>query len=454
MERPCNIVIPMAGLGSRFTDYGFKINKYLLPIDDRLTKMIESAIVSLNAPAGTGFIFILREESGPDTSLRILLTSICHKNNYNCKICSSPSLTEGPTSTVYIAKEYINNDTPLIVSNSDQILDWNFNSFYDHCSSYDGGVLTYKPSYELIPGSKDKNSFVRCDHEGKPLQFTEKIVISDEALVGVHYYKKGSYFVEAAEYTFENNMRAPNGEFYLSLTYQAMIHLGKSLTTYNLSNNGGTYYAVGEPGDYFKYYNKNAPIITQSLTEFVDSFKINECNFRFSKSLGETITFRDELVIVLNEAVSHDCSKDPFARIVNLGSIFLSGPVLQRTFPENTIMLRHPIYTECITQPLNLANYLRGWIIGNFQPSVYKTPYYEIGLLTHAKDEKWEFHYHKQVTEINILISGHFLLNNIPISAGTVFTINKNVIACPKFLETCKILCIKIPSIPGDKTII
>jgi hypothetical protein len=97
---------------------------------------------------------------------------------------------------------------------------------------------------------------------------------------------------------------------------------------------------------------------------------------------------------------------------------------------------------------------MRGWLIGNFEPSIVKTPDYEIGLLTHGKGEQWGFHYHQSSIEFNILLSGHFLLNNIPISAGTVFIINKNVIACPKFLEQCKILCIKIPSVPGDKTII
>lgn len=452
MNTQCNIVIPMAGLGSRFTDYGFKTNKYLLPIDEKLTTMIESAIVSLNAPAAkTCFIFILREELGPDNSLRALLSSICTRNNYDCKFCTTNKLTEGPTSTVYLAKEYINNDIPLIVSNSDQILDWNFKVFIDHCSAFDGAVLTYKPSYELIHGSKDKHSFVRCDSDGRPIQFTEKIVISDEALIGLHYYKKGSYFVEAAEYTFENNMRAPNGEFYLSLTYQALIHLGRSLTTYNLSLNGGTYYAVGEPADYFNHYNTHAPLITYPISQYTN-LNSNALNYCFYKSTGEPITFKDELVILLNDGAS--VTNDPFARLVNLGSIFLSGPMLQRTFSANTIMLRHPVKPGFITQPVKLEDYLGGWIIGNFQPSIYKTPNYEIGLVTHVKDANWEFHYHKHVTEINILISGHLLLNNIPVNAGTVFIINKNVIACPQFLETCKILCIKIPSIPGDKTII
>lgn len=443
METGLNIVIPMAGLGSRFTDYGFTINKYLLPVDSILTTMIESAIVSLNAPESTCFIFILRN---PDTSLLKLLADICTRHGYDHKIVTTTTITEGPASTVYLAKEYIDNNTPLIVSNSDQILDWNFHDFIEHSSKYDGTVLTYKPDYSLIVGSKDKNSFVRCDQTGQPVQFTEKIVISDEALVGVHYYKKGSYFVESAEYTFENNMRAPNGEFYLSLTYQAMLHLGKSLGTYNLSVRGGTYYAVGEPIDYFNYYNRKAPI-EMTLIEDIISFNhsdlitaIKNKQFHFFKCSDSQIVLRDELVIILSGS--------------DAGYAFFSGGLHVKSFPAGTCLLRHTIPPGQSYRDVPIDRYMRGWLIGNFEPSIVKTPDYEIGLLTHGKGEQWGFHYHKDTIEFNILLSGHFLLNNIPISAGTVFVINKNIIACPKFLEQCKILCVKIPSVPGDKTII
>ena len=438
METGLNIVIPMAGLGSRFTDYGFTKNKYLLPIDANLTPMIEAAILSLKAPpSNTCFIFIVREEAEQDNSLRQLLGHICEKASYNYKIISTNKLTEGPTSTVYLARQYIDNDIPLIVSNSDQILDWNFHDFIEHSSAYDGTVLTYKPDYPLIVGSKDKNSFVRCDGGGQPVQFTEKIVVSDEALVGVHYYRKGSYFVEAANYTFENNMRAPNGEFYLSLTYQAMLHLGRSLGTFNMNIKGGTYYAVGEPADYFNYYNRQGKAHLEIVP--IDEIPQNK-EFNFFKCSGTQIELRDELVIILSGT--------------NAGRAFFSGAFYEMNFPAGTYLLRHPVPPGQQYRDVPIEEYMRGWLIGNFEPAIVKTRDYEIGILTHAAGEQWGFHYHQHCKEINILLSGHFLLNNIPISTGTVFIINKNVIACPKFLETCKILCIKIPSVPGDKTII
>ena len=71
-----NVLIPMAGLGSRFTKYGFSTNKYLLPIDINKTKMIEKAILTLNIPKYSNFIFILREENEKDYSLRLYLNEL------------------------------------------------------------------------------------------------------------------------------------------------------------------------------------------------------------------------------------------------------------------------------------------------------------------------------------------------------------------------------------------
>jgi len=137
-----NVLIPMAGLGSRFTKYGFATNKYLLPIDIQQTKMIEKAILTLDIPSNSQFIFILREEKEKDDSLRLYLHELCDKHSYKCIILSVNYLTEGPASTAYLAKDYINNDIPLIISNSDQILDWDYNNFINKCNNYDGCVLT------------------------------------------------------------------------------------------------------------------------------------------------------------------------------------------------------------------------------------------------------------------------------------------------------------------------
>ncbi len=429
---PLNVIIPMAGLGSRFTDYGFTINKYLLPIDADLQPMIKAAILTLNVPDNSHFIFILRESNGTDLPLRQLLEKICQDNNYTCSIRSVNYVTEGPTCTAMIAADLINNNTPLLISNSDQILDWNFNAFIKQASQADGAVLTYNPPYELTIGSKDKHSFVRFDSDGKPDQFAEKIVLSKEALVGVHYYKKGSYFVDAAKYTFDNNMRAPNGEFYLSLTYQAMLNLGYSVNTYNLNNSGSEYfYPVGEPGDYFDYYNKQVT--------FCDDFEPHSQFTIEEYSSGAEVTFSNEFVCILDA--------EP--------RMFISGPKFKITLDSNKKILRVSLNkNESKFQEVHREDFVRGWLIGNFEPSIIRATDFEIGLLHHAAGEKWPFHYHKEAVEINYLLKGSMKLNGLNLNAGQRFIMPRNMIACPDFLENCVILCIKVPSVPKDKYII
>jgi quercetin dioxygenase-like cupin family protein len=99
----------------------------------------------------------------------------------------------------------------------------------------------------------------------------------------------------------------------------------------------------------------------------------------------------------------------------------------------------------------NLKNMCRGWFVGNFTPSIYRTDQFEVGVLFHPKGEKWPKHYHKEAVEINVLISGRMIINGRLLSSGNIFLIEKNEIADPEFLEDCTIVCVKSPSIPGDK---
>lgn len=101
-----------------------------------------------------------------------------------------------------------------------------------------------------------------------------------------------------------------------------------------------------------------------------------------------------------------------------------------------------------------LSNYHRGWIIGNFDPSIIKTSGFEVGLLSHHKGEKWPKHYHQYQEEINVLISGKMSLNGEIILPNDIFILEPGEIAEPEFLEDCLILVIKHPSIPGDKHVV
>ena len=417
----------MVGEGKRFVDYGFTINKYLLPINKLLTPMISEAITTLNIVGR--FIFIIREENGfVNTSLRNLLLSICP----DCVILSVDKLTDGAATSAYIAKDYIDNDDPLFISNSDQILDYDFDRFYQTCIRYDGCVLTYTPDYPITIGSTDKHSFIKVDENGYGVEVEEKIAVSNLAIVGLHYYKCGKYYIEAYKHIVENNIRAPNGEFYISNTYQAMIKLRYKIGSCNLEQ-GEYFYPVGTPSDYFKYYNKHCPII--------------QSNALLPRSISIINLEKDSSMILNNCLV-----KVVQGSIDNYFSIFTTGQNLQITASTATTLF----VVKYIDKPygeIDIGKYMRGWILGNFEPSLKKTSF-EVGFLHHQKDEKWQYHYHKRADEINILCKGKMIINDILFVQGDMFVFSKNTISCPIFLEDCDVICIKTISDKRDKYII
>ena len=98
-----------------------------------------------------------------------------------------------------------------------------------------------------------------------------------------------------------------------------------------------------------------------------------------------------------------------------------------------------------------LEDFTRGWLMGDFEPSLIRTKDFEVGILTKTKGEVWPKHYHKLADEYNVLVKGKMTVNGVELNTGDVFIIEKNEVSEPKFLEDCTILVIKIPSIIGDK---
>lgn len=98
-----------------------------------------------------------------------------------------------------------------------------------------------------------------------------------------------------------------------------------------------------------------------------------------------------------------------------------------------------------------IDDFIRGWIIGNFEPSLLKTELFEVGLMRHKAGEVWPKHYHKVGTEYNVLVSGKMIIQGKELVSGDVFVFNPGEIADPIFLEDCSVLVVKVPSILGDK---
>ena len=478
------VVIPMAGVGSRFKSYGFHVNKYLLPVNVELESMIELAIVSLGITVPCRYFFIINEEAGYDYDLRLILSQICAKNSFLYTIASVDQLTEGPASTVYHIHDLLDMSSPLLVSNSDQVLSWKFGqgaeclqpskerylvgrrptgfgSFWDSCQGMDGCVLTYTPSYPLKLGDSDKHSFVRMDANGNVVEFAEKIVLSDRALVGVHYFSSGNVFVQAYQSMVDLNLRAPNGEFYLSLCYEAMVRDRKSIRGVGIHaldvSGGEAFYPVGEPEDYFRYlysvggYSHSVRSLIEyqgkegSDTVFFDSSYVSVSHMEVRGSLDTTSVIKNPGLILWLRGSGYDIEPMSITRRdVRIADMELGGG--NARYISFALDVRGVVENDWFVD-----SFVRGWFIGDFEPSIIRTKTWEVALLRHNKGEKWDFHYHAQADEVNVLLNGRMMLNGYEIRARNVFTIPKKQIACPLFLEDCLILCIKTPSVIGDK---
>lgn len=232
-----NIVIPMAGRGSRFAEAGYSCPKPLIPIKGK--PMTEVVINNLRPTIPHRFIFLcLREHLecyGIDEKL--------HRWSPGCEVLIIDEVTEGAACTVLLAKNLINNDTPLMIANCDQWVDVSIDEYLAELdrTGADGLIMT-------MQADDPKWSYVRLDDLGKPCEVVEKQVVSHEATVGIYNYRKGSDFVAAAENMIAKGARV-NGEFYVAPAYNEMIENGKLIAIYNIGRELDGMYGLGIPRD-------------------------------------------------------------------------------------------------------------------------------------------------------------------------------------------------------------
>jgi HAD superfamily hydrolase (TIGR01509 family) len=233
-----NILVPMAGAGSRFQQAGYTFPKPLIDIQGK--PMIQLVVDNLNIEAT--YIFVVQKEHREKYNLDTLLNLITP----GCKIVEVDILTEGAACTTLLAKEYINNDAPLVMANSDQFLEWDSNEFMYKMIEHkvDGGIVTFTATHP-------KWSFAKLDENGFVTEVAEKNPISDVATVGVYYWAKGSDYVKYAEQMIEKNIRI-NNEFYVCPVFNEAIAGAKQIKTYHIEKMWG----LGTPED-LKYYVEN-----------------------------------------------------------------------------------------------------------------------------------------------------------------------------------------------------
>lgn len=233
-----NVLIPMAGAGSRFQQAGYTFPKPLIDVEGK--PMIQVVVDNLNIEAT--YIYVVQKEHRENYNLDTLLNLITP----NCKIVEVDGLTEGAACTTLLAKKFIDSDAPLLMANSDQFVEWDSNEFMYKMieQKVDGGILTFTATHP-------KWSFAKVDEYGYVTEVAEKNPISDIATVGVYYWAKGSDYVKYAEQMIRKNIRT-NNEFYTCPTFNEAIADGKKIKTFNIEKMWG----LGTPED-LKYYLEN-----------------------------------------------------------------------------------------------------------------------------------------------------------------------------------------------------
>jgi HAD superfamily hydrolase (TIGR01509 family) len=230
-DEKLNILIPMAGAGSRFEQAGYTFPKPLIDVNGK--PMIQVIVDNLNMNAN--YIFVVRKEHRIKYNLDTLLNLIAP----NCKIVEVDNVTEGAACTTLLAKEFINNNNPLIMANSDQFVEWDSNEFMYKMieQKNDAGILCFESTHP-------KWSFAKIDENGYVKEVAEKKPISNIATVGIYYWAKGSDYVKYAQQMIEKNIRI-NNEFYVCPVFNEAILDNKKIKIFNIKKMWG----LGTPED-------------------------------------------------------------------------------------------------------------------------------------------------------------------------------------------------------------
>lgn len=226
----------MAGSGTRFAEQGYENIKPLIDVNG--VPMIKQVIDSLGLVGN--YIFIIQEQHALTTEIVDVLRELVPEHT----LIEIGGLTEGAALTCLAAKDYIDNDTPLLIANSDQVIVWDASAFTSLLASQD--------AIALFKADDPKWSYAEIN-DGNIVRVAEKEVISNDASVGIYGWQKGSDYIKYAEQMVAKDIRV-NDEFYICPVYNEAIQDGHIVAPYFVDE----MYGIGTPEDLEAYLAKNS----------------------------------------------------------------------------------------------------------------------------------------------------------------------------------------------------
>lgn len=233
---PLEIIVPMAGAGSRFAVAGYKQPKPLIPVHG--VPMLRLVIENLRPGRPHRFTFICQRAHEATYGLEAMLSAWAP----GCNVVLLDGLTEGAACTVLMARGVIDPEAELMIANSDQYVAIDIDDYLDvqRREGLDGLIMTMK-------ANDPKWSFVSTSG-GLVTSVVEKQVISDDATVGIYNFRRSNDFLESADRMIAEGLRI-NNEFYVAPVYNQLIARGARIGIYNVGMEGDGMYGLGIPAD-------------------------------------------------------------------------------------------------------------------------------------------------------------------------------------------------------------
>lgn len=217
------IIVPIAGSNQIDNETQYMRGLYEIEKKTILQHVYESLSVINNAE----FIVILRKEDVSkfhlDNMIRLMIPGV--------KVIVADGQTKGAACSCLLAIDEIDEDSPLIIAGSDQLITINLQNVVDEFEKkgYDGGVVTFE-------GLHPRWSFVRLNDEGRVIEAAEKRPISRNATTGFYYFKKGSFFIDGAQSMIKKGA-CVDGKYYVCPIYNEMILKQLYVGTYKIDRN-------------------------------------------------------------------------------------------------------------------------------------------------------------------------------------------------------------------------
>ncbi len=233
-----NIVVPMAGKGQRFFDQGYNVPKPFIDVGGKM--MIERVLSNLDCK-NAFYTLIMQQEH--ITKYENYIKNIKSRNNV--RVIAIHNNTDGAACTVLASHRFINNDTPLLIANVDQIIGIDINTFLEDSFNrkLDGTILTFK-------ANNAKWSYAKINSNNLVTEVKEKVVISDQATAGIYFFAQGKLFINAVMDMIAHADKT-NNEYYICPIYNFLIKQNKRIGNYEIP--AEHMHGIGIPEDLERY---------------------------------------------------------------------------------------------------------------------------------------------------------------------------------------------------------